>query len=77
MIQETVGEDMTIIDSALPTAEELKKRLAADNLLNVGVGKSSQTFYVTDAPERAASTANLFLGKNINASIHKVDLKNL
>ncbi len=75
VIREVVGESVTIIDSARPTAEELKNILTKSNLLNKSNIQPTATFYVTDAPERAMSTAELFFGRNIRADIHKVDLK--
>lgn len=76
VIRETVGEGVTIIDSASSTAEELKKVLAENKLLTDKSFKASQTYYVTDAPEHVIPIVNLFLGKDIKNIIHKIDLSN-
>jgi glutamate racemase len=63
VIQEIVGSDVTLIDSAKPTAEVLKELLEKDNLLNSG--EYSKVFYVTDAPERTNIVGGHFLESEI------------
>lgn len=72
VIQEAVGEDITLIDSANPTARLLKEELEKNNLLSDG--PSERKFYVTDAPERVYEIADVFLGKHVVPALEKVSL---
>jgi glutamate racemase len=69
VIQQTVGQDVKLIDSGEATAEEVEKLLAENGLANPNsvTGKRRlcddlDHFYVTDAAERFARVAERFLG---------------
>lgn len=69
VIQQTVGENVTLIDSGEATAEEVEKLLTAKNLANERSVDGERLlcddldhFYVTDAAERFARVAERFLG---------------
>lgn len=71
VIQETVGENVILIDSGEATAEEIKQLLEDKNLTNDNPPKREterrlcddlDNFYVTDAAERFARVAERFLG---------------
>jgi glutamate racemase len=69
VIQQTVGENVTLIDSGEATAEEVEQLLERRDLKNpdaVGGHRSLcddlDHFYVTDAAERFARVAERFLG---------------
>ncbi|MFN0280025.1 MAG: glutamate racemase [Pyrinomonadaceae bacterium] len=69
VIQKTVGESVTLIDSGEATAEEVEKLLIEKNLANPNTvtGKRElcddlDHFYVTDAADRFARVAERFLG---------------
>jgi glutamate racemase len=69
VIQRTVGENVTLIDSGEATAEEVERRLTERGLGNPEgiIGERSlcddlDHFYVTDAAERFAHVAERFLG---------------
>ncbi|MGI8639164.1 MAG: glutamate racemase [Pyrinomonadaceae bacterium] len=71
VIQQTVGENVTLIDSGEATAEEVEKFLREKNLANENPPKRATErhlcddldhFYVTDAAERFARVAERFLG---------------
>ncbi len=71
VIQQTVGENVKLIDSGEATAEEVGKLLEDKNLFNKNPLKRETTrqlcddldhFYVTDAAERFARVAERFLG---------------
>ncbi len=66
-IRKTVGSEVTIIDSAKPTAVELKNILKAGNILNDHSADSTVNFYFTDVTERSKNIAELFLGKRIKS----------
>lgn len=74
VIQAFMGNNVTIIDSAQPTAEEVKKLLTKEHLLNRNPNHSYQ-FLITDSPNNVYKTAALFFGKEIKNSITKVDLR--
>ena len=69
VIQQTVGENVKLIDSGEATAEEVEKLLADKGLGNDNavIGKRElcddlDHFYVTDAADRFARVAERFLG---------------
>src|SRR5439155_5413952 len=69
IIQETVGEDVMLIDSGEATAEEVQKLLNDKGLSNdeavIGERRlcdDMDHFYVTDAADRFARVAERFLG---------------
>ena len=73
IIQEAVGEGVTLIDSAKPTAEELAKLLERSNLSSDGTD-TFQEFYVTDAPERVYQVADLFFGNHLSGKLKKINI---
>lgn len=69
VIQQTVGENVTLIDSGEAAAEEVETLLAATGLANSEQPARERrlcddldNFYVTDAAERFARVAERFLG---------------
>ena len=69
VIQQTVGENVKLVDSGEATAEEVEQLLADKDLANPDVVVGSRTlcddldhFYVTDAAERFGRVAERFLG---------------
>ena len=71
VIQQTVGENVELIDSGEATAEEVKRLLEEKNLTGKNTPERSgrprlcddlDHFYVTDAAERFAGVAERFLG---------------
>jgi glutamate racemase len=71
VIQQTVGANVTLIDSGEATAEEVKQLLEDKNLTNGNPSRREiarrlcddlDHFYVTDAAERFARVAERFLG---------------
>lgn len=72
-IAETMGPQVTLVDSALPTAEELKKILSEKGLISTNPNPVYE-FYVTDAPERVFEVAGRFFGADMVDKIKKVSL---
>ena len=73
VIQETVGDAVTLIDSGEATAEEVERRLIEKNLASDRQVSGERRlcddldhFYVTDAAERFAKVAERFLGTTPN-----------
>ncbi|MDI1242546.1 MAG: aspartate/glutamate racemase family protein, partial [bacterium] len=69
VIQQTVGESVTLIDSGAATAEEVESLLIEKDLANPNLIEGERRlcddidhFYVTDAAERFARVAERFLG---------------
>lgn len=69
VIQRTIGENVTLIDSGEATAEEVETLLRENGLTNPNAIEGERTlcddldhFYVTDAAERFAHVAERFLG---------------
>lgn len=69
VIQQTVGESVTLIDSGEATADEVEKLLQTSGLANTQQPPRERKlcddldhFYVTDAAERFARVAERFLG---------------
>lgn len=69
VIQQTVGENVKLIDSGEATAEEVAALLQTKQLSNSQLGTGSRklcddldNFFVTDAAERFAGVAERFLG---------------
>lgn len=72
-ISEAVGKKVTLVDSAKPTAEELKKILKERDLLSKSKNPKLK-FFVTDAPERVFQVASRFFGSELKDKIKKVTL---
>lgn len=72
-ISKTVGPNVGLVDSAEPTAEELKKILQDRKLLSNNKNPTYE-FYVTDAPERVFQVAGRFFGSDMVDKIKKVSL---
>lgn len=73
-IQSTMGDSVALVDSAKPTAEMLKERLAELGLLSDNKNPTYE-FYVTDAPERVITVASKFFGHDLNGKIKKIVLE--
>lgn len=71
VIQEVLGKNVTLIDSAKQVAFEVKKILTDEDMLNRGKGGRHQ-FYVSDNPEWFSSLAQRFMGRKLN-NVKKVD----
>ncbi len=61
VVQETVGERVTLVNPAYETARELKKMLAERDWLNDGSKPPNHTFYVSDGAEKFRQFANSIL----------------
>lgn len=72
-IEETIGKDIALVDSAAPLTNDLTKVLARENLLSDNLNPEYE-FYVTDAPERVYRVASRFFGSELEGKIKKVTL---
>ncbi|MGA2193175.1 MAG: glutamate racemase [Nitrospirota bacterium] len=73
VIGEVMGPEVTLIDSAHETAQEVGRVLKKTGLLNGSDRPASISYYVTDAPERFKTVGERFLGYSIG-SVHKAEL---
>ncbi|MFA5092889.1 MAG: glutamate racemase [Candidatus Omnitrophota bacterium] len=71
VIQEVLGKNVTLIDSAKQVAFEIKKILASEDMINRGKG-GKHKFYVSDNPEWFSSLAQRFMGRKLS-NVKKVD----
>jgi glutamate racemase len=76
VIQEVVGDKVTLIDSGVASAEVVKHELDRFNLHTNRFAVGHQDFYVSDIPAKFREIAELFLSKPVN-DIHKIDLEEL
>ena len=73
VIQEVMGPAVTLVDSAAPTADELKRRLAEGGFARDD-GTATYDLFVTDAPQRVEAVARLFFGEALPGRLQKVNL---
>ena len=71
VIQEVMGKDVVLIDSAKQVVVEIKKILASEDLLNRLKG-GKHKFFVSDNPEWFSSLAKRFMGRQLK-DVRKVD----
>jgi glutamate racemase len=73
VIQQVLGPEVTLIDSARPTAVDLAQELTRRDALSNGTPPTHELF-VTDAPERVQEVASLFFGDAIPSGLRKTTL---
>jgi glutamate racemase len=72
VIAEVMGKDVTLIDSAVETAHEIRSALEAFGLHRTGAALFRE-FYVTDSPDRFLQVGEHFLGQTIR-NIEKISV---
>ena len=75
-LQSVMGETVTLIDSAIATAAEVRELLEEKRLLTDGAGQSQPRFFVSDLPFRFKDISERFLGAPL-ASVERVHLDDL
>jgi glutamate racemase len=73
VLTKVMGGEVTLIDSAIETAREVRRTLAALSLCNTAAGEL-RSFYVTDAPDKFIQVGERFLGRTIDY-IRKIELE--
>lgn len=76
VIQQVMGEKVTLIDSGVAAAEIVRNELDRIGFITNSNVLGNQSFYVSDIPLRFKEVAERFLGKEIK-DITKVDLDSL
>jgi glutamate racemase len=74
LIRSVLDDGIKLVDSAEPTAEELKKVLEVGDLIKTSL-EAKRVFCVTDAPERVLQTANIFFENKFPGKLEKVSLE--
>ncbi|MDP2158691.1 MAG: glutamate racemase [Nitrospirota bacterium] len=69
-----MGNNVTLIDSAIETACEISRILEVQGLMNISGQLVRHEFYVTDSPQKFLSVGQRFLGRTIE-SIEKIQLE--
>jgi len=65
VLQETMGPEVVLVDSAESVAQEVRRRLASDERLAHAPGTTPPRFFVTDAPGPFLDVAQRFLGEPV------------
>lgn len=73
-ITQVMGKGVTLVDSGRETALYARDILAENNLLNTSGAKGSCSFYVSDHIEGFSRIAGLFLGKEIESDVTRIQL---
>ena len=74
-IQNVVGPEVAVIDSAVTTAQEVRHLLRERGLLRDAKTGGAPNFYATDGQERFARVGSIFLGRELaSGDVTLVDL---
>ena len=65
-IKKVVGQDVTLIDSAEETANELLRIVTSDGISSSGKKETTRDFYLTDNSETFIDISGKFLGNEIS-----------
>lgn len=74
VLLKVMGDGVTLIDSAIETAHEIRAILEAKGLINISGQLVRHEFYVTDSPQKFLSVGERFLGRTIE-NIEKIQLE--
>lgn len=73
IIQDVMGEDIKVVDSAVETALAVKDMLSKKNILNTQQKKPIYQFFVTDDPKNFSKVGSLLLNREIK-HVKKVNI---
>jgi glutamate racemase len=76
IIQEVLGDNVTLIDSGIAAAKVVGEELDRMNLHSNSNSPGTQDYYVSDIPQKFKEISQIFMGKNLEY-IKKVDLESL
>lgn len=74
VLSHVLGNDVTLIDSAIETAREVRALMGRSFLLKSGSGDIKREYYVTDSPEKFREVGERFMGRKLH-NIQKIELK--
>lgn len=72
LLQDVVGQDVRLVDSAITVAEQAAQKLAELGIANSGARLPEYRYTVTDIPLRFQTIGERFLGRSLGA-VEKVD----
>lgn len=75
MIQQIMGDGVTLIDPGRETALYARKLLTQERLLNNTNTCGQCKYFVSDAPDGFSSVASLFLGENIQFDVTRIAIE--
>jgi len=76
VIQEVIGENVTLVDSGIVAAEMIREELYRTDLHTNSYSVGNQELYVSDIPTKFKEVAELFLGNTVK-DVHKVEVEHL
>ncbi len=76
VIQEVIGDDVTLVDSGVVAAEMIRNELDRTDLHTNSYSMGNQELYVSDIPTKFREVAELFLGNPVK-DVHKVEVEHL
>lgn len=76
IIQEVVGENVTLIDSGSASSVEVEVYLSGRGIKNTSNILGSHEYYVSDVPKKFKQIAERFLGREVE-HVNKIDLEEL
>jgi glutamate racemase len=76
VIQEVIGEDVTLVDSGVVAAGMIKDELDRTGLHTGSYSTGNQELYVSDIPTKFREVAELFLGNPVK-EVYKVEIEHL
>lgn len=76
VIGEIMGEGVTLIDSGAAAADWAYEQLKSKDMLNKGSKKSAEyKYFVSDATDDFVALGSMFLSRQINENVEKVDIE--
>ncbi len=76
VIQEIIGDVVTLVDSGIAAADLIRNELDRTDLHTNSYGLGNQELYVSDIPTKFREVAELFLGNPVK-DVHKVEVEHL
>ena len=76
VIQEVLGNNVTLIDSGIAAAKVVREELDRMNLHTNSNSPGIQDYYVSDIPQKFREISRIFMGNNLT-NINKVELESL
>ncbi|MBE7038846.1 MAG: glutamate racemase [Ruminococcaceae bacterium] len=74
-IKKVLGNDVTLIDSGAATADFVLEYLTKNNLLCNKTFDEQYKYFVSDSVEGFSKIADVFLGRNIDKMVKKIDIE--
>jgi glutamate racemase len=73
VIRKVIGDNITLIDSGIETAKQVRNVLTEMNLLNSSHHRANRKYFVSDLPHKFKEIGEMFLGEKIESLI-KVEI---